>query len=70
MTFTDLYEDWITQAHQLLDSGRHPPRLWQQPLARPRLPRSAMPSSERANSAITDPRLAWFPRSVRPTSRP
>ncbi len=28
MTFTDLYEDWITQATKFLNDGQRPPRLW------------------------------------------
>ncbi len=28
MTFADLYQDWITQADQFLESGERPPRLW------------------------------------------
>jgi hypothetical protein len=28
MTFTDLYEDWITQAAEFLNHGQRPPRLW------------------------------------------
>lgn len=28
MTFTDLYEDWITQATKFLDDGQRLPRLW------------------------------------------